>query len=299
MDTFEAQVSQGQRFEFGNNWRSFLSVLTDHRIKVAENSLRDMLAVENLKGKRFLDIGSGSGLFSLAARNLGASVHSFDFDPASVACAQELRARYFPGDPRWVIQQGSVLDEAFLKSLGAFDIVYSWGVLHHTGDMWMAIANAASLVTKDGTLMIAIYNDVGVQSRIYQKVKMAYCSGPLGHALVCGFFIPYFFFRTVVSCVVHRRNAFNFEGKRGMSVLHDWIDWLGGFPYEFASVRSIFLFLQDRGFTLKNIKTTNTLGNNQFIFGKAQGAPTDTATAVREKVVLPPRQSVGAGRIFL
>jgi 2-polyprenyl-3-methyl-5-hydroxy-6-metoxy-1,4-benzoquinol methylase len=271
MNSFEAQVSQGRRFEFGKNWRSFLSVLTDHRIKVAQNSLRDMLGVENLKGKRFLDIGSGSGLFSLAARNLGASVHSFDFDPSSVACAQELRARYRPGDPRWVIQHGSVLDEAFLKALGSFDIVYSWGVLHHTGDMWTAIANAASLVRKDGTLMIAIYNDVGAQSLIYRKVKSAYCSGPLGRALVCGVFIPYFFFRTLVSCVVKKRNAFNFEGKRGMSVLHDWIDWLGGFPYEFASVRAIFLFLQDRGFTLKNIKTTNSLGNNQFVFARAQG----------------------------
>ena len=277
MNSFEAQVSQGQRFEFGKNWRRFLSVLTDQRIKFAEDSLRDMLGVESLKGKRFLDVGSGSGLFSLAARNLGASVHSFDFDPSSVACTRELRARYFADDPRWVVQHGSVLDQAFLKSLGAFDIVYSWGVLHHTGDMWTAIANAAALVKQDGTLMIAIYNDVGVRSQIWKQVKTLYCSGPFGKALVCGVFIPYFFFRTVVSCAVRKQNAFRFEKKRGMSVLHDWIDWLGGLPYEVASVHGIYRFLHDRGFALRNIKTTNNTGNNQFVFVKTQG--TDSCEA--------------------
>ena len=79
------EIRQGERFEFGKNWSQFLSHLNDSRIAEAEQSLRNMLEVDDLCGKRFLDIGSGSGLFSLAARRLGASVYSFDYDPRSVA----------------------------------------------------------------------------------------------------------------------------------------------------------------------------------------------------------------------
>src|SRR3954454_13237196 len=125
------EVARGERFEFGENWRRFLDVLDDERIAEAERSLREMLGVESLSGRSFLDIGSGSGLFSLAARRLGAErVHSFDFDPQSVACTRELRRRAFEGDPRCTIEEGSALDEEFLSGLGRWDVVYSWGVLH-------------------------------------------------------------------------------------------------------------------------------------------------------------------------
>ena len=93
-----SEVSRGERFEFGKNWSRFLTTLTDDKIQSAEDSLRNMLETDDLAGKRFLDIGSGSGLFSLAARRLGATVHSFDYDPNSVACTAELRRRYFPTD---------------------------------------------------------------------------------------------------------------------------------------------------------------------------------------------------------
>ena len=92
------EVARGERFEFGKNWGRFLAVLNDERISEAEASLKSMLKVEGLTGKSFLDIGSGSGLFSLAARRLGARVHSFDYDPQSVACTAELKRRYFEGD---------------------------------------------------------------------------------------------------------------------------------------------------------------------------------------------------------
>ena len=120
-------VELGKRFEFGANWARFLLTLNDERIQLAEESLRNMLKMENLHGKTFLDIGSGSGLFSLAARRLGAKVHSFDFDKQSVACTAELKQRFFPDNSDWVVEEGSVLDTDYLSQLGQFDVVYSWG----------------------------------------------------------------------------------------------------------------------------------------------------------------------------
>src|ERR1700727_538380 len=154
-----AEVDQGQRFPFGKNWASFLSTLNEDRIVLAVKSMTSSLNVESLEGKTFLDVGSGSGLFSLAARRLGAKVFSFDYDTDSVGCTQELRRRFFPNDPNWRVEQGSVLDKAFLAKLGTFDVVYSWGVLHHTGSMWEALDNVKPLTPIGGKLMIAIYND--------------------------------------------------------------------------------------------------------------------------------------------
>src|SRR5687767_4969194 len=147
------------RFEFGKNWTRFLELLDDSRIAQAEASLRQMLDVPTLAGRSFLDIGSGSGLFSLAARRLGARVYSFDYDVHSVNCTAELKRRFFPDDDQWTVAQGSALDTDYLSRLGTFDVVYSWGVLHHTGDMWQALANADALVKPGGHLAIALYND--------------------------------------------------------------------------------------------------------------------------------------------
>ena len=226
-----------------------------------------MLEVDDLTEKKVLDIGSGSGLFSLAARQLGAEVHSFDYDPESVACTKELRSRYLQNDQSWIVEEGDILDDKYLKSLGTFDVVYSWGVLHHTGQIWNAVDKAAALVRENGIFFIALYNDQGYKSIYWRKVKNIYCSGILGRVVVCCIFIPLFFSMTIVKCVIFRKNMFaEYKNKRGMSIKHDWLDWLGGLPFEVAKVEEVFHFRQERGFVLNNIVTTNALGNNQFVF---------------------------------
>jgi 2-polyprenyl-3-methyl-5-hydroxy-6-metoxy-1,4-benzoquinol methylase len=271
---FEEDVASGQRFEFGKNWQRFLSVLDEERVAEAQRSLTEMLGMSTLTGKTFLDVGSGSGLFSLAAMRLGAEqVHSFDYDPQSVACTQELKRRYFADAARWKIEQGSVLDEQYLRDLGQFDVVYSWGVLHHTGEMWRALANVADLVKPGGVVFISIYNDQGGTSRRWKTVKRIYNSGTPGRLLTSGVFIPYFILRGAAGDLIRHTNPLRgyreYKRSRGMSRVHDWFDWLGGYPFEVAKPEDVFAPYHDQGFRLERLKTCGGgLGCNEFVLRK-------------------------------
>ena len=270
------EVARGERFEFGKNWSRFLEGVRDEHVVTAESSLKRMLEIDSLAGLSFLDIGSGSGLFSLSARRLGARVHSFDYDPQSVACTAELRRRYFPDDARWAVEEGSALDADYLAGLGKFDIVYSWGVLHHTGRMWQALENAQLPVSPGGKLFIAIYNDTGSQSRRWARIKHAYNNLP-------GFLRTPFALLTIMPsetkvllrAMLNRRPGeylrswTRSDSFRGMNRWRDIVDWVGGYPYEFASPEQIFDFYRERGFTLTKLKCGNVgLGCNEFVFVK-------------------------------
>ena len=269
-----SEVASGERFEFGKNWSAFLSVLDDERIAKAEESLREMLECDSLQGKTFLDIGSGSGLFSLAARRLGAKVHSFDFDSNSFDCTQELRNRYFPNDPNWLVEQGSALDADYLTSLGKFDIVYSWGVLHHTGEMWRALENAVIPTKPGGKLFIAIYNDTGSQAKRWHWIKKTYCQLPsfLKTPFAVAVILPEEaknLLRSLVTLKPHEylHSWTRYKNGRGMNRWHDIIDWVGGYPYQVATPDEIFEFYKKRGFSLTKIKTGGVgLGCNEFVF---------------------------------
>ena len=265
-----AEVRAGRRFEFGANWARFLSTLNDQRIAEAERSLRRWLATDRLDGVTFLDIGSGSGLFSLAARRLGATVTTFDYDPQSLACTVELRERYFANDAAWTVTPGSVLAADFMTSLGTFDVVYSWGVLHHTGQMWDAIGQAQHLVRPGGRLFIALYNDQGKLSSFWRAVKRLYCSGTLARWTVIGTFVPLFAAINFIADIKNGRSPRavyrEYVRNRGMSLMHDWIDWLGGYPFEVAGAGDVHTFLHARGFVLERLFTTPSLGCNEFLF---------------------------------
>ena len=167
-------------FSFGKNWQNFLKYLNKMRIENAKLSITKFLKVNNLKGTSFLDIGCGSGLFSYAAYILGAKrILSFDIDNYSVESCRFLHRKESSPD-NWNILEGSILDKEFYSKIGKFDIVYSWGVLHHTGRMWEAIRNAANLVKKNGFFYFTIYNKVkGIRgSNFWLKIKRIYNGTP-------------------------------------------------------------------------------------------------------------------------
>jgi SAM-dependent methyltransferase len=258
------------RFQFGKNWASFLSTVDEERITQAEGRLREALG--DLTGKTILDIGCGSGIHSLAAVRLGAShVRSFDFDADSVRCCEELRRRFAPAS-NWQIDCGSALDESYLRSLGSFDVVYSWGVLHHTGDLWRALS-LVSLPARD-RLLISIYGDQGILSRIWKGLKRLYVGFPLLRPAIKGASLATIWGPKLL-LQPHRvvSDWRNYQRKRGMSPWHDVVDWAGGYPFEFARPEAISQFMQRRGFILEAtvLPRRAIIKINEFLFRRVTG----------------------------
>lgn len=264
MTEIKSEIKSGDRFKFGQNWNKFATNISDEQIEAAEKALTSMLNVERLDGLQFLDAGSGSGLSSLAARRLGAEVVSFDFDPESVACTQKIKKRYFDGDASWIVQTGSVLDSDFLMSLGTFDIVYSWGVLHHTGNMHLALRNMAALVKPNGSLFISIYNDQGIFSKIWCFIKHRYNKHPILRPLLI---MIYLIFPVIPSMII--KMVLGRSLPRGMSYWNDALDWLGGYPFEVAKPEEIFDIYNELCFVLDNFRGVGIKsGCNEFVFKK-------------------------------
>ena len=262
-------------FSFGENWDNYLqNSFSESRANNAVTSLKKFLEIKNLRNKTFIDIGCGSGLFSLAAHRLGTKkIVSFDNDSKSVKCCIFLRKRE-KNFKNWEAFKGSILDKRLVKKLGKFDIVYSWGVLHHTGKMWESIKNASMLIKPKGLMYLAIYNErtSQISSQQWLTVKKFYNSSPnilkkmLEYGYILYFFSLYRFKMNKIKNYIKNYNKFS----RGMSWRTDVTDWMGGYPYEFAKADKILSYCKKLG--LKEIKHTDLgegTGCNEFLFQKA------------------------------
>lgn len=261
----EKEILKKERFSFGGNWKKYLQRIEESSIADARGSLIDMLRVKNLNGKTFIDVGSGSGLFSLAASELGAKVTSFDYDPLSVQCTKTIQDNFYTGDKKdWIICSGSILDVEFVNSLGKYDYVYSWGVLHHTGNMNGAFKNINRLVKEGGFLFISIYNDQGLLSKYWKAIKISYNR----YVLLRPFIVLIHFICPVLpSIAIKKIKQVNLP--RGMKVWYDLLDWLGGYPFEVAKPEEILGIFRGMNYSLIEMKTVGGKhGCNEFVFHK-------------------------------
>jgi SAM-dependent methyltransferase len=251
-------------FSFGKNWTDYNKHVTDEEIIKAQEDLVFWIGKENISGKRILDLGCGSGIHSLCLYNLGAGeLISFDYDPYSVAATTQYWEK--KGKPsNWKILQGSVLDNEFLRQLGNFDLVYSWGVLHHTGSMWHAINNALAMVRDNGLFYLTIYKDDNYEHSL--KVKERFnASSALGKRWMINKEIM----KMMVIRALSFRNPFTWNRKleRGMNIYHDLVDWLGGLPYEAASEDEMLQWGIANKLQLKRIWCKNGKGScNYYLF---------------------------------
>ncbi len=272
-ELYEDTYQSDRHFSFGRNWQAFLRYITPVRIAIAKQSLIDFLGGEQaIRGKTFIDVGCGSGIFSLAAYQLGAKrVVSLDVDEFSLSCARLLRER--AGDPTtWQVEQASALDPGLTQRVGIHDVVYSWGVLHHTGSMEAAIANVSQLVAPNGVFYLAIYNENRINllhgtSSFWSRVKRFYNqSGPGMKRLLYGLYANYLFLGLLATGHHPGRYIRNYQTTRGMSWRHDIVDWLGGYPYEAASVERMVNMLGERGFACARLIARTTIACNEYLF---------------------------------
>jgi len=260
-----------KRYAFGENWKDYLTKMDQTRLETAKKSLQTFLG--DIKGKTFLDIGCGSGLFSLAAYFMGASkIYSFDFDKNSVECTLTLWEK--ENKPKnWAVVHGSVLDNKFIKKIPKYNLVYSWGVLHHTGKMYKSIQKAASLVKTNGLFYISIYNKTRGMfgSKFWLSFKKFYNSSPffVKRILECMYFCLF-----CVKKITQFENPLKiineYSEKRGMNWYNDLKDWFGGYPYEFATADEIINFCEKLGLKIVKVKRVNNLATNEFVFQRVR-----------------------------
>ncbi|HEV2109737.1 MAG TPA: class I SAM-dependent methyltransferase [Gammaproteobacteria bacterium] len=261
------------RFEFGKNWLDYIHKnFSDETAEISKKHLLSVLDRSDLKGLSFLDIGCGSGLHSYAAWRVGvAKLHSFDFDPNSVAATRYVNEK--AGSPsNWTIEQGSVLDPGYMGRLPMFDVVYSWGVLHHTGDVWQAIRNAAGRVKPGGLFYIALYS-ADVQKdpspEFWLEVKRRYVSsGWLTRRYMdCWYVWRFMLGRRLSRFPAFCKRAWEYKKSRGMSLFTDIRDWLGGWPMEFVYDADAVKFCEGLGF--RKLKMLTGEANTEFVFVKS------------------------------
>jgi len=251
-------------FSFGDNWSDFVQTIDEETIERAKRDIEKWLGEGYVRGKRVLDIGCGSGLHSLCYYQLGAGeVVSFDHDEKSVEATRFLWSE--SGRPgNWRVFQGSILDAELVGELGVHDIVYAWGVLHHTGSMWEAVENSTSVVGNGGKFWVALYTKGSRYEKDLQLKRRYNAAGEWGKKLMVARWILKLMFRRLR----RRRNPFKWNRRRarGMSVYYDIIDWLGGLPYEVASVEEVVAFCRAKGLVVDKVVPKPEGGNSIYLF---------------------------------
>jgi SAM-dependent methyltransferase len=139
------------RAAFGWEWLRYPGSLPEDEAVFLEEV---QLPAGALAGKLVLDAGCGMGRYSLVAAKLGGEVVAVDVSESLLRVAEAART-----NPRLHPVEGDLLHPPFKP--GAFDLVYSHGVLHHTSDTKAAFDAVAALVKRGGHLSVWLYGKAG------------------------------------------------------------------------------------------------------------------------------------------
>ena len=150
--------------------------LTEESFTLLKSRLPDTVINSNIKGKRVLDMGCGSGRYSIALAAVGAKkVMAIDSQNKSYALAKEYcRANDIPVE----FQQGNILCSPFKDD--EFDFVFC-NRLHHTGSINQGLDELYRILNKSGRAFLYIYGSGGIfwtsrvaLRRIFKKIPLDY-----------------------------------------------------------------------------------------------------------------------------
>jgi SAM-dependent methyltransferase len=262
-----------KHFAFGKNWELYSRQINSSHIESSKKDLIGLIQLESLQGMSVLDIGSGSGVHSLSMMLLGCKdLVALDYDPDSVSTTNRvLSGKSFKGD--FQVIQADILKHIPGIDGRTFDLVYSWGVLHHTGDMMKGIDRSISYVKPGALIALALYRKT-LLCTFWRIEKFLYSKSPKilqslfqkTYEFVFGLGIK---IKTGQSLRAYKLSYFQ---KRGMDFSRDVHDWLGGYPYESIDPRYLIQYMEQRGFTLLNShiskKQIGILGSgcDEFLF---------------------------------
>ncbi len=251
------------KFSFGKNWQAYSkNALTKKSLMDFKHDFDELFNGIDFKNKKFIDIGFGQGLAILIAAEKGADVVGIDIDANNIKALNiTLQEMGRVKVPKTDIV--SILDDDYVNRYKSnYDIVHSWGVLHHTGNMTKGFDNACDLVATNGYFICSIYNRHW-SSPIWKIIKYLYNISPLiCQQLINGFFYPIIF---IAKWIVTGKNPKQKE--RGMNFFYDVIDWIGGYPYEYATENEIIELVSKKGFVcIKSCPAAVPTGCNEFVF---------------------------------
>jgi 2-polyprenyl-3-methyl-5-hydroxy-6-metoxy-1,4-benzoquinol methylase len=175
-------ISKQSQLAFSDQWKEIPSgnaLLSDPWFRsnvtriLSEEELQ--VSADWFKGKKVLDAGCGNGRWSYGLAQLGCDVTAVDINTSGLNSTKEVLGS-FQGNHRVIL---SALEDLYLDE--KFDLVFSWGVLHHCHSFTKSLQNLSKLVDDDGMLYLYLY---GRESLSYDqdialfKKRMYYNSLP-------------------------------------------------------------------------------------------------------------------------
>ena len=133
--------------------REYFDAIEDYRYNSDAPWLKDAVGFDHFQNKRLLEVGFGTGTDLLQFARAGAVVTGVDITPRSIEIARR-RFDVYGQRGEFLIGDGENLsfpDESF-------DVVYSFGVLHHTPDTQRAIREVHRVLRPGGKAIVMLYH---------------------------------------------------------------------------------------------------------------------------------------------